>query len=225
MSIFEYIFDLIKNARDKKSVIEYLQTHQSITTWCLYISFKNGDILGADLLGKDLFFTEHTVPDKQILYFCNHLENKSIDQEQFLPTGFHQYNMMREEIASKKIQHFLNKKDQTDLELIKMMATPYEQKIKHPGHYEHYKMDTLTPSSLSVMTMNPSAKSCYYIDGMAPKLYLGNLIHLTDCLTNPVIENFKQNKKAKIPSTEYFKGIQSLMSAQKGFDLDRKSVV
>ncbi|MBP9679935.1 MAG: hypothetical protein KBD76_00905 [Bacteriovorax sp.] len=219
MSIFEYIFDLVKNARDKKSVIEYLQTHQSITTWCLYISFKNGDVLGADLMGKELSLSEYSIPDKGVLYFCNHLENKTINQELYLPTGFHQYNLMREEVAAKKIHHFLLKKEQSDLELIKMMATPYDQKIKHPGHYEHYKMDPLTPSSIQVMTMNPSSAQCYYVDDLAPKIYRDNLIHLTQCFSNPTQKALKPPKKTKGASPDYYRGMQSLMSAQKGFDL------
>ena len=220
LSIFELIFDLIKNANDKKSVLEYLRAHESITTWCLYMSFKNGDIIGADLMGKELFITEHTVPENGILYFCNHLENREINQENMIPTGFHQFNLMREEIAANKIHQFVKaKKEKTEIELIKMMATPYEQKVKHKGHYENYKMDTITPSSLTVMTLNPTAGTSYYIDGEAPKLYRDNLILLSNAFDHPEQKNFKGKKNQKNVSEDYYKGIQSLMKAQKGFDL------
>lgn len=225
LSIFELIFDLVKNAGDKKSVIEYLKAHESITTWCLYMSFKNGDVIGADIMGKDLFVSEHTVPDEGILYFCNHLENKAINQEDMIPTGFHQYNLMREEQAAKKIKQFLTKKDKSDLELIKMMATPHEQKLKHPGHYESYKMDNVTPSSLTVMTMNPTAGISYYIDGAAPKLYRDNLLLISDCFNNPTQKEVKAKKNQKVTSEDYYNGMCSLMKAQKGFDLHDAQMV
>lgn len=217
LSIFELIFDMLKNTGDKKSVLDYLRSHQSITTWCLYMSFKNGDVLGVDVMGKDIFINEQTVPDEGVLYFCNHLENKTINQEEMLPTGIHQYNLMREEIAAKKILQYLKKKERTDLSLIKMMATPYEQKFKK-GHYADYKMDNITPSSLSVMTLNPSASSSLYIDGPAPKLYRDNLLHITDAFSNPLCFPVKSKKKDKQVTHDYWQGLHALMEAQHGFD-------
>lgn len=217
LSIFELIFDMLKNAGDKASVLDYLRSHQSITTWCLYMSFKNGDVLGVDVMGKDLYCNELTVPDEGILYFCNHLENKTINQEDMLPTGFHQYNLMREEIAAKKIQQYLKKKERTDLSLIKMMATPYDQKFKK-GEYEHYKMDNITPSSLSVMTLNPTAQKSLYVDGPAPKLYRNNLLSLSDVFTNPAQQPLKSNKKEKTVAEDYWEGLHALMQAQHAFD-------
>lgn len=223
-SIFELIFDLIKNANDRKSTLEYLRSHESITTWCLYMSFKNGDALAVDLMGKEIYANELTVPDDGVLYFCNHLENKAIKQEDMLPTGFHQYNLMREEIAQKKINHFVKNKQKSELELIRMMATPYNQKIKKTGHYENYLMDNITPSSLTVMTMNPTSGTALYIDGPAPKLYRDNLISITDCFNN-LLQKEVKNKKHKVVSEDYYQGTASLMKAQKGFDLNDAQIV
>ncbi len=225
VSIFELIFDLVKNANDKKSVLEYLKTHESITTWCLYMSFKNGDVLGVDVMGKEFYATELTVPDTGVLYFCNHLENKSINQEDLVPTGFHQYNLMREEIAAKKIKNFLGKKEQNEFELIKMMATPYEQKLKHPGHYENYLMDNITPSSLTVMTMNPTASHSYYIGGEAPKVYRDNVLLLSDVFHNPTQKEIKGKKNQKTASEDYYLGMKALMKAQKGFDIHDPQII
>jgi len=218
LSIFELIFDMLKYANDKKSVLEYLKNHQSIATWCLYISFKNGDILAVDIMGNEIYANEYTLNDN-ILYFCNHLENKSLNQDDFLPTGFHKYNSMRQEVAHKKIQHFNLKKDKTELALIKMMTTPLEQKIKQKGHYENYLMDNLTPSSLSVMTMNPTASTSLYIEGPAPKLFRNNILSLSNCFSSPVQIKIKGKKNQKYVSEDYFQGLASLMKAQKSFDL------
>lgn len=224
ISIFELIFDLLKNANDRKSVLEYLQSHQSITTWCLYMTFKNGDALAVDLMGKEIYANQVQIPDNGVLYFCNHLENKSINQEDLLPTGFHQYNLMREEIAGRKITQFLKNNKKSEQELIQMMATPYLQKVKHPGHYENYLMDNLTPSSLSVMTLNPTSGTCLYIDEPAPKLFRNNILCLRNCFTNPISEKIN-DKKSKVASEDYYLGISSLMKAQKGFDLhDAQSI-
>jgi hypothetical protein len=217
-SIFELIFNLVKNAGDKKSVLEFLSAHESITTWCLYMSFKNGDVLGVDIMGKEMFANELIVPDDGILYFCNHLENKSIKQEDMLPTGFHQYNLMREEIAARKIQAFITKKEKREIELLKLMATPHDQKLNHPGHYEHYKMDNITPSSLSVMTMNPSSQRSYYIGGEAPKIYRDNALLIEKCFSEPELLEVKAKKKEKIVSVDYYDGLKAMMKAQKGFD-------
>jgi hypothetical protein len=85
-------------------------------------------------------------------------------------------------------------------------------------------MDNLTPSSLTVMTMNPSAAAALYIDGPAPKLYRDNLISITDCFNNPLQKDIK-NKKIKTVNEDYYQGIASLMKAQKGFDLRDASAV
>lgn len=223
-SIFELIFKLIKNANDRKSTLEFLKHHQSITTWCLYMSFKNGDALAVDLMGKEIFANELTVPDVGVLYFCNHLENKEISQESMLPTGFHQYNLMREEIAQRKINQFLKTNQRSELELIRMMATPLNQKIAKPGHYENYLMDNITPSSLTVMTMNPTAAAALYLDNPAPKIYRDNIISITDCFKNPLQKEIK-SKKHKGASLDYYQGIASLMKAQKGFDLNNAQTV
>ena len=153
-SIFELVINLLKNANDKKSALEFLKKNPSITTWCLYMSFKNGDILAVDLMGNNIFANEFYLEENQILYFGNKLEDKSINQENFLPLGFNQFNQMREDIAHKKISHFLKKKSRLDTDLIKMMSTPYEQAFKH-NNYQNYKIDPLTPSSLNDIDYEP----------------------------------------------------------------------
>ncbi len=219
-SIFEIVLNLIKNANDRNSAIDFLKNQQSITTWCLYISFKNGDVLAVDLMGKEHYFNQLSIPDNDVLYFCNHLENKTLKQEDFLPTGFHQYNLMREEVANKKIKEFNKQKHKSELELIQLMATPLNQKVKTPGHYEHYLMDNITPSSLTVVTMNPTRASALYLDGPAPKLYRDNILSLNDCFKNPTQIQIKAKnvKKNKMASDNYYEGLSSLMKAQKGFD-------
>ncbi len=218
MSIFEYIFKMVQSCRDKKSVIEFINNHQTITTWCLYMTFADGDVLACDLTGATPFINELVIPDSGILYFCNHLEDKSINQRQFLPLGFDQYNLMREEIASRKIIRLMDKKKSqpSDLEVLQMMSSPLDQKIK-ADTFSDFKLDNITLSSLSVMTMNPTAKKALYLGGPAPKVFSDNVIEIKNAF-----ERSEQNpvkiKKGSAFDSEYHEGLHLMMEAQKGFD-------
>ena len=218
MSIFEYIFALTKEARDKKSVIEFINTHQTITTWCLYMTFKNGDVLACDLHGDKPFINELEVPETGILYFCNHLEDKSINQRQFLPLGFDQYNLMRESLATKKIHNFLNKKktQPTEADLIQLMSTPLDQKLDS-RHFKNYELDNVTSTSLSIMTMNPTAGRALYLGGPAPKIFNTDVIEISDAF-NRAKQAPAKLKKASNFDPEYRTGLHLMMEAQKGFD-------
>jgi hypothetical protein len=217
ISIFEYILKMIKVANDKKSIIEFIKNHQTITTWCLYMTFKNGDVLACDLSGEKPFINELTVPDSGILYFGNRLEDKSINQKQFLPLGFDQFNLMREETASKKISTFMldNKSQPTQLELLQMMSTPLDQKLK--DNFKNYNLDNLTPSSISVMTMNPTDGSSLYLGGSAPKVFRDEVFEIKNAFERSSITPVKIKKEAVVDN-EYFQGLHSIMEAQKGFD-------
>jgi hypothetical protein len=218
LSIFAFIFKMIQVARDKKSIIEFVKNHQTITTWCLYMTFQDGNALALDLNGSNTFVNELDIPDTGILYFCNHLEDKSINQRQFLPLGFDQYNLMREEIATKKIlNHFKKKNEQPDdLTLLQLMAKPLDQKLK-PSEFNKFALDNITPTSLSVMTMNTAAQKALYIEGPAPKLFRNDVV-----LFSGVFERIKQDqckiKKGSEVDPEYQEGLSALAQAQKGFD-------
>lgn len=217
-SIFEYIFDLTKNCNDKKSVIEFIENHPSLTTWCLYITFKNGDVIAADIMGEKSYINQLQIPDKGLLYFCNHLEDKSINQRELLPLGFDQYNHMRAEIAALKINQFHKKKkgeNPTDLELLELMTRPFDQKIKD---FKDYRLDNLTPSSLTVLTMNPTAGVAHYLAGEAPKVYKDQIVVLENSWRRPEIKALKI-KKITPELDHYNQGLKFIMLAQKGFDL------
>ena len=218
MSIFEYILKLVQSTNDKKSVIEFVGAHQTITTWCLYMTFKNGDVLACDLCGDKPFINELQVPDTSILYFCNHLEDKSLNQRQFLPIGFDQYNLMREDIATQKILQLIDKKKSqpTSIELMHMMTTPLDQKIKNQD-LKDFKFDNITLSSISAMTMNPTAGSALYMGGSAPKIYRDEVIEFSDTFSRAKQAPLKTKKMPSF-DPEYHLGLHAMMQAQKGFD-------
>lgn len=211
-SIFEIIFDLIKNANDKKSAIEFLKTKKSLTTWCLYLGFKTGEVVGFDIMGDEHFINEYQLDEKKdILYFCNHLENKTLDQTNYVPLGFHDYNCMRESNAREKIAKFIKKDKFESTELLKMMTSPLETKSKN------YSMDNVTPSTILAVTMNPTAQEFDLISGPAPKIYQDNIVKIKNCFGRFQIETIK-DKKYKDQNKEYKAGLFAMMEAQKGFD-------
>lgn len=212
-SIFEIIFDLIKNVDNRKDAIEFLQKKKSLTTWCLYIGFQNGDILAYDIMGEDAFYNLAHLDDqsKQVIYFCNHLENKSLNQTDFLPLGFHEYNCMRESTAHQKIKEFEKKNHYSDFDLLKMMSNPYKTKSKK------YQTDNITNTSIAAVCMNVEAQSSHFVAGAAPKIYQNNIFEIKDTFRDPVA-NHIEDKKYKNQNEEYYKGLHALTNAQKGFD-------
>ncbi len=224
VSIFELIFDLLKKANDKKSVIDYLNQNESITTWSLYMSFKNGDILACDLMGKENYINEHHVDSKSVHYFCNRLENPKLNQADFIPYGFGQYNNMRTEIALKKIHKFDTNKEKSDEELIKLMATPFDQK-KSKENLLGFNLDNITLSSLSVMTLNPTSQTALYLDGDAPKIYQDNILKIEKTFRAPEIIKIKAKKNQKLVPSDYQIGLSALMKAQKGFDMKDAQII
>jgi hypothetical protein len=214
-SIFEIIFELLKNATDKQSAIDFLKSKISLTTWCLYISFKNGEILAYDLMGKNHFYNEYSLATNEILYFCNHLEDKTLDQKNFLPLGFDAYNIMRENSAQNKIVNFIKKNNFSDLELLKLMTNPL--KIEKKSQTQNYQMDNLTPSSILAVTMNPSEETIYCVTGDAPKIYQNNIIKFDHLFSEIKIQKI-EDKKYIDQNQEYHQGLHALMLAQFGFD-------
>lgn len=211
-SIFEIIFEMLNKVKTKNEAIEFLKSKKSITTWCLYMSFKDGDILAYDIMGNHAYFNEFHLEsnNKNILYFCNHLENPELNQTDFLPIGFNEYNLMRETSAKIKINEFVKKDKRDDLELLKMMSNPIKKR-------KSFQLDCLTPTSLTSTVMNPTAQKIHYVTGNAPKVYQNNIELIDNCFSHPISHQI-EDKKYKHQNEEYFKGLSALSLAQKGFD-------
>lgn len=212
-SIFEIIFDLIKHVDNREDAIKFLKSKTSFTTWCLYLGFKNGDILAYDIMGDEHFYNQLNIEDNNIIYFCNHLENKIYNQKDFLPLGFHDYNCMRNDVAQYKIKEFIKKNHYTDVELLKMMSSPLHQS----KNQKLYRMDNITPTSILACTLNPESQTTCYINGEAPKIYQNNLVKVSSAFHHLKSEHV-DDKKYKGQNHEYQKGLHALTLAQKAFD-------
>lgn len=217
LSIFEYIFKLTQNANDKASVIEFVNNHQTITTWCLNITFKNGDALSIDISAHEVSIHEFQIPDKGFIYFANELVNEELPQEDYLPYGFTHYNKLRKSIAEEKIKNFMETHDEnpSELELLELMSVPLKQELN--SDFSNYRLDNINCSSLSAMVMNPSAQKSLYITGEAPKFLRDNVIEINHAFSSPEKKHVKI-KKALITDDNYHSGNKALMRAQKAFD-------
>lgn len=175
--IFELVYQLLCNCHNKRSAINFLKKKQSITTWGLYMSFKNGDVLACDIAGDELYYNEYKVKSNEILYFNNFLEKKSLKNNSYLPYGFNDFCKMRKNIATKKMNALKKLPELNEFELLKAMGTPYPQKLKQ---LKNWNLDTVNTSTLAISTFNIKNSSSLFIPGAAPKFYQGRHTQFTN---------------------------------------------
>lgn len=218
MPIFELVEKLAQYVKKSEDVIPFLNEHHSFTTWCLNMAFKNGDVISVDVAGKDYFLEKFHLDDQSFLYFNNKLLDQSLVQKEILPYGFHHYNDMREESAHQKIE--VMKKiaisDRTEEEILKILTTPKalitQKNKKNPTPW---LLDTITPSSLQVMSFNLANHSSLYLAGNAPKTFNHNILKITEQFRNPQTKHMKIKGKT---DPEYHAGLEEFMNAQKSLD-------
>lgn len=209
--IFELVQDMLIRCGDVKTVLGYLRKSRSLTTWSFHMSFKDGQVLEADISGDQFHYELYRLED-DFLYFNNELIKPSATQSQITPLNFKNYNLWRKESAERKITQ-LKKKDNIAVgDVLKSWTTL--EKRKRMG------LDVLTPSSLHVCAMNPTRGEFHSVLGSAPKTWRGQ-IQKDEKL-------WQQNKaKSKIegkekPASDLDRAWYHLLSAQAAFDLNDK---
>ncbi len=210
--IFELSYELLKQAKDLKSTIDFLKKSKSVTTWCILLSFPNGDVLAADISGENLSYKTHKLKHGEIFYYNNTpFDEKWLSKAQ-IPTGILHYNNMRDESANKKINS-LKKEKINALKVHKTVCSPLASK-----NVKKWNMDVVTPSSLSIVTMLPKTGESYFATGPAPKYQNSEVLHIQDAFSK--IKQSKLKVRARKKSEKYIKGMRDLMLAQKYFDLN-----
>lgn len=209
--IFELGMQILAECKNREDVLKLLSKSKSITTWCFYLSFADGDILRVDISGNKICSHHDGLSKGKVLYFNNVLEDKEIDQKQFIPYGFDHYNQMRKKIAHKKILDMKHLKSINELSLLKSIATPLDQR-KHPAHES--KVDCITPSSLGVYSLNASAGRVALISGPAPKYWHGNYQIFSSLWQDPTMISSKEGSEC----TDYHLGMRHYMKAQNAID-------
>ena len=210
--IFEIIFNLLKNCGDSKSSIEFLKKSRSITTWAFYMSFKNGDVLTADIMGDQVDYHLHKIePDSKGVCRCNALESEEKREKHNFPSGHHIFNQMREDLGYQKINSLKNFHAE---ELIKTMGTPLSTQ-KRPA--TDYRCDPMTIVNVQSVVMSPTTNEALFLPGEAPKFYRGEFLHFTDIFQSPA-QKLVISKQYKREVPEYYcHGMRSLALAEKSY--------
>lgn len=170
--IFMLIYDLLVQCQTKSQVIKFLKKNQTMTSWCLNLSFASGDILSIDVTGDKISKIEGHVGDGETFYF----NNRPIEQNNFTklcqPYAHAQYCQMRSASIKSRLQV---KKDKAwdELKVIETLASPQAEKADSA---KDWKLGTLTYSSVQVVAMNAKAGRAAMIPGPAPKFWLGKAI-------------------------------------------------
>ena len=210
--IFEIIFNLLKNCGDSKSSIEYLKKSCSISTWAFYMSFKNGDILTADLMGDELCYHLHRIePSSKGIYRCNFLEDPEKKENQIFPFGYPIFNQMRENLGYKKLHALENPNAE---ELIKTMGTPWNGRRRKA---DNYQCDPMTMVNVQTVVMSPATNEALFLPGEAPKFYKGKILHFTDVFQSPLQESIVAKNFKKNIQEDYRCGMRSLALAEKAY--------
>lgn len=174
--IFEIAFDLLQNCSDKSSILKFLKQSRSLTTWGLIIGLRDGEVLNLDICGDQIQRQEFQLRAGEILYFNNQPLTAGPHRPTCTPLGMTNYCQMRHESAQAKISLLKKKKTPLkDIDLLKLLARP---KIKKAKTALNWTIDTVTPSSLHVVTMNPSAEQIHLTHDHAPAYLNQDLIKI-----------------------------------------------
>jgi len=215
--IFELIYQMLAKTGDKKSILDFLKKSKSLTTWGLYISCKNGDILAIDMMGDELYYKEYKLAPGEILSFNNMPEAPAMRKKtlarDFIPYGITDYCSMRETMGAKKIEKLKKIPKLNDEKFLEIIATPI---LKKQESAEDWKLDPITPSTLTISTMNAQSGKFLYVDGPAPKYYRGKFFEFKEIWDEPISKH--HTKRGKFTPADYAEGMRELITAQTCFD-------
>lgn len=217
-SIFEIAHELLLKVETPQEAIKFLKKHKSITTWSFIMSFaSHNSVIQADLMGDKLNSQTLDLKPGDVYYFNNKLMNPKLAKQNFIPLGLNQYNDLREKNADEKIKKFKKKNKFNAFELLKCVSTPLSlKKYQNKKLPDYLQFDTLTLSSVSLACMNPGAQSLTTITGQAPKVYQGEMTHITECFDKPKI-SIKTSSK-DLPDVYFAPGFRHYAKAQIAID-------
>lgn len=214
--IFLIALNLLEQCSNVDQALSFLKNQISMTTWSFYLGFKSGDILACDLRGEQFDYQHYLLEDDQFLYFNNQLINKDIEQKDFIPYGFSEYNSKRCETAISKIEAFQkSKKKINEIELLKLVTTPTRQYLKKP---QKWSFDCITSSSVSVSVINGNKGTLLTNFGDAPKFFNGKVLKVN----SPWKKQRNEIENLEVKTTDfdprYHLAVQGWMKAQVAWD-------
>jgi hypothetical protein len=159
-----------------------------IGNWGLYIGLPSKQVLAVDLYGGEVFYKSYPMNEGKVIYF-NNLPVKKEKLEENYAEGQKSYCLMRKNSFQTKLAHYLkqtkkSKKDISSYDLLLLLGTPnLNQSVCYDfpeDLSQSWNLDTVTPSSLQIITMNPSAQEVLYVPGSCPKILPTKILRITD---------------------------------------------
>lgn len=220
--IFQLAQEVLRDCQTPEDVLKLLRKRSSITTWAMYMSFaQTNEVMELDIMGDQLHYHIHPLNKGDVLYFNNKVIDPKFEQQRHLPYGMQTYNELRELNAREKMKKFQKKGKFNAQELLKMMSTPLKEHhkgVKDAPMKEAEYFDTLTPSSVTVATMNPGKQEVLGIRSEAPKTFQGLIYHAKN-IFQPRESTLEQKMlSGKKVDEDYHRGLYHLAHAQVAYD-------
>ena len=194
-SIFFITQEVLQKCHDIRSAIKLLKTKKSMSYWGIILSDKNGEVASVDINGSDYYQEKFDLNDHRYLYFNNRPLLYKRPMEHLQPFGNHDQCLHRKEQAQK----FFEKEKEIDfLTGLKVLG-----KTKTSKSISNWKMGPLTPSSVQLVSMQAMNHSACFINGEAPKFFLGNYTQLENVFQDFSSKEIQSRKKPKAIHASY----------------------
>ena len=183
-SIFSIAYQIASYCSDIHDVKKFLKNYPSMSHWGLYLSDKGGNVASIDVRGREIYQEKFDLKEYGYLYFNNRPLLKDPSFKETQPYGSLQQCKMRRETLERKMKS-LGKKKLTDLEALSALAAiGTEKAADKTGDARHWKMDTITPSSVQAVVFDNQAMKTLSVPGPGPKILTDEYIERSDLFGN-----------------------------------------
>jgi hypothetical protein len=222
LPVFDYVMMLLLECETKNDVLKFIKKHPTKTLWGMHFTFPGNEALVVDVAYKNSTHEEFTLktPRSKIFYFNNVPMGLSIEQfreNPQVPLGIPGYCEDREFSAQNKIKEFksLIKKPKHEAQLLQEICSYQTLDPNTP-----WKMDCLTPSTLSASLFDAENGRAWAILGAAPKYYTGSIQYFTKLWDSPQDQILTSDLKEKnVKNSRAQNSLGHYMEAQKYYDL------
>lgn len=211
-SIFSLLYQAISYCTNIQELKKYLQSHASIGHWGIYASDAGGNIASLDIRGNEVYFEKFDLKEHDFLYFNNRPLVSTKQEELLQPYGNKNQCLMRKDSLFDKMKNFNYEAKDLGLETIKVLS---DLKPKKQNSAINWKMPTITPSSLQVLTFHNSLNESLFLTGSSPKIFKGHYQKTESIFKDLKTQVSSSSKKVNL---EYTKGLEYLSQSQSAMD-------
>ena len=171
-SIFMLAYDILAQCSDIREALKFLKKSKSMSTWGLYLSDSNSEVMSVDICGNLLTHEKFQMHDHKYLYF-NNLPVRSSKYHKSLRPYFHETQCnMRANTIKERMKNFDYQNKNLQKKLLMILTRPPKSFTKN---INQWSFDLITPCSLQAVSINNTAFNALSIHGETPKFYLGEV--------------------------------------------------